>query len=374
MARSGDRGPRWRASSDYLGAGSFISRGGLLYLNTEYGVQAIEKTGRERWRAQLGSRCLGVAPGAGEETVATCLDGLYVLDGGGNRKWGIHSKKEIVHEPLAYRDGFVLATVHSVHFLRDWNGPDWRFDLREALGPSVQSVRVVDAFELEGLLVLGAVDYDTGIGRMVVLDEKGQKRWQSEPGPLSRVFPAGAAVFVWCLSGYGRFESRMARSDGKEIWRLDFAGTGAVHPDGSISMLVGSNESPAWDDWEYRRLSPAGKVQQSIPARGHIASRPLLAGDGAVYFTGYRKSIDPSGSRTDYTSFSALPSTLAFNHQTGLGVQPAEFHLYFQRITPDGRLEVLGEESQSLSFARPVEMDDVVVFTSGGELVAFRKR
>ena len=59
----------------------------------------------------------------------------------------------------------------------------------------------------------------------------------------------------------------MARPDGKEIWRVDFAGTGAVHPDGSISMLVGSNESPAWDNWEYRRLSPAGKVQATLPAR-----------------------------------------------------------------------------------------------------------
>jgi hypothetical protein len=273
------------------------------------------------------------------------------------------------------RDGVVLCTDRSLHFLRDWNGPEWRFDLREALGPSVKSARVVEGFELEGHLVLGAVDYDSGIGRVVVLDEQGQKRWMSEPGPLCGLFPAGSAVFVWSLSGYGQFESRMSRPDGKEIWRVDFAGAGSVHPDGSLSMVVGSNESPAWDNWEYRRLTPAGKTELALSSHGHCPSRPLVAGDGSVYFNGYFRPLDPNESRTDYTSFFPLPATLAFGHSTGLSVQPAEYHLYYQRVRA-GRLEVLGEVPKGVSFSRPCEValagESAVVFTDGGQLLGFR--
>lgn len=374
MTRRASEGWKWRVQSDYLGAGTFTSRDGLILLNTDEGVQAVDPTGRERWRARLGSRCLGVHLfKGGQEAVAACLDGLYVLDASGQREWGTHSKKEVIHDPVLYREGLVLCTVHSVHYLRDWKGPEWRFDLREALGPSVKSVRMIDAFELEGLLVLGAVDYDSGIGRVVVLDEKGHRRWQSDPGPLSALFPAGSAVFVWSLCGYGEFESRMSRPDGKEIWRLDFAGAGAVHPDGTISMLVGSNEAPAWDDWEYRRLSPAGRVEMTASCRGHCTSRPLVASDGKVYFTGYTCPFNPNESRTDYTSFRPLPSTLAFGHKTGLSVLTPKYHLFFQRVSASGVQEVLGEESDSLSFSRPVELEDVVVFTSRGTLIAYPK-
>ncbi len=366
-----DRRPQHKLSTDYVGAGSFVVRDGAAYVNASYGVQAVDLSGRELWRAELGSRCLGVAPGRGEEIVATCLDGLYVLDAKGHRQWGTHSKKDVIHDPIPFGEGFVLVTVHSVHLLRDWNGTSWRYDMREALGPSVKSVRLVDALEMEGQLVLGVVDYDTGIGRVIVLDGDGHKRWMSDAGPLSGLFAAGKAVFIYCLSGYGRFESRMVRPDGKEIWKSDFAGTGTFHPDGTISMLVGSNESPTWDDWEYRRLMASGKSEKTVPARGHATARPLLARDGAVYFTGYRRPIDPSGSRVDYTSFSALPAALAFGQKTGISLQPPEFNLFFQRVTARGEHQVLLESPTSLSFSRPVEGDGAVFFTSGGTLMGF---
>ncbi len=366
-----DRGPQYKISTHYVGAGSLAARDGLVYANTAYGVQAVDLSGRERWRAELGSRCLGVAFGKGDEIVATCSDGLYVLDSQGKRQWGTHSKKDVIHDPIPFGEGFVLVTVHSVHLLRDWKGTAWRYDLREALGPSVKSVRLVDVLEMEGQLVLGVVDYDTGIGRVIVLDGDGHKRWMSDAGPLSSLFAAGTAVFIYCLSGYGRFESRMVRPDGKEIWKADFAGTGTFHPDGTISMLVGSNESPTWDDWEYRRLMASGKSEKTVPARGHTTTGPLLASDGSIYFTGYRRPIDPSGSRVDYTSFSALPAALAFGQKTGISLQPPEFNLYFQRVNERCEHQVLWEVPNGLSFSRPVESDGAVFFANGGTLMGF---
>jgi hypothetical protein len=64
---------------------------------------------------------------------------------------------------------------------------------------------------------------------------------------------------------------------------------------------------------------------------------------------------------------------LAIGHKTGTDLQPLEYHLYFQRLRPGGELEVLGEEEESLSFSRPLELADAVVFSSAGDLVAFRK-
>jgi hypothetical protein len=114
-------------------------------------------------------------------------------------------------------------------------------------------------------------------------------------------------------------------------------------------------------------------VEVTASCRGHCPERPLVASDGQVYFTGYTIPFNPNESRTDYTSFRPLPSTLAFGHKTGLSVQAPKYHLYFQRVSASGQQEILGEESDSLSFSRPVEMDDVVLFTSQGSLIAFAK-
>jgi hypothetical protein len=114
-------------------------------------------------------------------------------------------------------------------------------------------------------------------------------------------------------------------------------------------------------------------VEQSAPARGRCAARPLVAENGSVYFTGYSRPVDPGESRTDYTSFSSLPSTLAIGHKMGTLLQPPEYNLWFQRVAPGGAVEVLGEERDTVSFSRPLELDDSVVFSSGGDLIGYPK-
>ena len=76
----------------------------------------------------------------------------------------------------------------------------------------------------------------------------------------------------------------MTRLDGHEIWTQDFAGVGSVMPDGSLAMVIGTNESPKWDHWEYRRVAASGKVEQGIKAEGRSAMRPLC-----VLVNGVRK-------------------------------------------------------------------------------------
>ncbi|MBI4606559.1 MAG: hypothetical protein HY721_31745 [Planctomycetes bacterium] len=359
------RPPLWRVASEYVGAGKFIVLPERLLVGTEYGVQCVSRrpapakavpksqAGAPLWKASLGSRCVGLMAWENHAVIAACVKGLFVLSETGEQRWGTHSLKDLVHAPVPFRDGILMTTTTSIHYIEEWNGPKWRFDFPELLGTSVEQIRLVNLFELDGHIVAGAVDYDSGIGRVLVLDgSTGRKQWASDPGPISDLFPAGQAVFVWCQTGYGKFETRMTRLDGHEIWQRDFAGLGTVRPDGSLAMVVGSNESPTWDDWEYRQVSPTGKVELALKGTGRCPVRPLVRKDGAVYFLGSVLPMDLGGSRVDYTSFFAMPQEVLYQHLMGIRTQLPEYDVTLHRLrSGEDALEVIYQVSGSFSFA-----------------------
>jgi hypothetical protein len=367
----------WRVTSDYVGAGRFLIYPDRIIVGTDYGVQCVprnEKSGVKGWEARLDTRCVGLHVGEGGDTVAGCVKGLFVLSENGEQRWGTHSFKEIVGAPVAFRDGFLLTTRSSIHYVREWNGSEWRFDFAEVLGSSVKGIRLVNLFELDGQIVVGAVDYDSGIGRVVVLDgASGTQSWMSDPGPVSELFAAGKAVFVWCLTGYGKFETHMTRIDGHEIWTKDFAGVGVVRPDGALAMLVGSNESPAWDDWEYRQVSPTGREEKTVMGKGRCALRPVCDKDGTVYFVGSVLPVDVAGSRMDYTSFFAMPQEVVFQHLMGIRPSLPEYEVCLHRLRNDSEFpEVIYEVNGSFAFARLQLLGDEVVLCDGQDIVGVK--
>lgn len=364
----------WRLATDYVGAGRYLAGPDRVVVGTEYGVQCVPR-GRTAtaWKAKLGSRCVGLLAGEGKTLVAACTKGLFVLSETGEEKWGTHSFKEIVHAPVSYRDGVLLTTSAALHFIKEWKGSEWRFDFSEVLGASVEQIRLVNLFELDSQIVVAAVDYDSGIGRVVVLNGKNGKRlWMSDPGPITDLFPAGQAVFVWGQTGYGKFETRMTRLDGHEIWHKDFAGIGTVRPDGTLAMVVGSNESPEWDDWEYRQISPSGKVELGLRGNGRCPVRPLVKKDGTVYYLGSVLPVDLGGSRLDYTSYFSMPQAVVHQHLTGLKPQLPEYDVFLHRLKPnDHTLEVIYKVSGSYSFAELKLLgNNEIVLADGQDILA----
>ena len=365
---------KWRLSSDYIGAGRYLLRDDHVVVGTDYGVQRVPRSasGGRGWKADLGSRCLGLLAGPDDTTIAACLNGLFALGEDGEERWGTRSLKDLAYEPVPFHDATLLTSQGSIHLVREWKGSEWRFDFSEALGQSVKEIRVVNLFGLESHIVAGVVDYDTGIGRVVVLQgSTGRLVWAGDPGPISDLFPAGQGTFVWCMSGYGKFETRLTRLDGHEIWRQDFAGVGAVRPDGSIALLAGSNESPAWDDWEYRQLSPAGKIEVSLRGNGRAPVRPFCRKDGSVYFIGSILPMDPTASRVDYTSFLAMPQEVRFQHLLGIKTQLPIYDVHLHRYRPQAEsLDVIHRISGSFSFADLEATAAEIVFCDGTDLVA----
>ena len=362
----------WRLTTDYIGAGRFVLNARDAIVGTDYGVQCVSHgdASRDGWKVDLGSRCIGVVPGDGDTVVAACVKGLYVLSLDGEQHWGTHTEKEVVYHAVPFRKGVLLTSRSALHYLHEWQGSAWRFDLRKVLGQSVRAVRLVNLFALEENVVVGAVDYDSGIGRVIVLDADGSALWMSDPGPLSELFPAGQAVFVWGLAGYGKFETHMTRLDGHSIWDLDFAGVGALRADGAIAMIVGSNESPEWDHWQYRQVSPTGKVEREIQAKGRSPVRPLCREDGSVFFIGTVAHTDPTSSRVDYTSFLAMPQEVIFQHLLGIRTQTREFDVYLQAVRPDAdETELVYQSTGSYSLALPVSLGSRVVFADGRVLI-----
>jgi hypothetical protein len=367
------KGTNWRVTSDYIGAGRLLLGPQSLVVGTDYGVQCVPRpqgtaTG---WKAKLGSRCLGLLAHEGA-IIAACREGLFALSPEGEERWGTHSFKAVVHEPVAFQKGVLLTTQSAIHFLREWNGSEWRFDFSEVLGKSVKEVRVINIFELDTNIVAGVVDYDSGIGSVIVLSGKnGKKMWASEAGPLSELFPAGRGTFVWCQTGYGKFETRLSRLDGHELWRQDYAGVGCVRQDGSLAMVVGSNESPEWDDWEYRQIAPSGKVEVAIRGKGRSAVRPHCRRDGTVYFVGSVLPLDPSGSRADYTSFLHMPQEVRFQHLLGIRPQLPIYEVYLLRARPGSpTLDVLNYVQGSFSFAGLEFAGEEVILCDGRDIVA----
>jgi hypothetical protein len=362
----------WRLSSDYIGAGRFILQKDRAIVGTSYGAQCLPhgSSTYEGWTVDLGSRCIGIVPGADDSLIVTCVKGLFVLAADGSQRWGTHSEKEIVYPAVPFGVGVLLASRSAIHFVVEGKGSQWRFGFDQVLGASVRSARLVNLFELDGHVVAGVVDYDSGIGRVAVLSKDGELEWTSEPGPLSELFPAGNAVFVWCLTGYGRFESHMTRLDGHEIWAQDFAGVGTVRGDGSLAMLVGSNESPEWDNWAYRQVAPNGNVERQLPTTGRCTVRPLCLADGTVFFVGSVLHLDPASSRVDYTSFQRMPQELLFQHLLGIKPQLPEYEISVQ-IVREGSVETetLYHARDSFSLAQPQGFDGDVVFGDGADIV-----
>jgi hypothetical protein len=364
----------WRLASDYIGAGRFVVSPEGVVVGTEYGVQSVSKDSAAGavWRASLGSRCVGVVAGPGGTVLAACVDGLHVLSANGEERWGTHSLTKIVYAPVPLMDGVLLTTDKSIHFIREWSGSDWRFDFSEVLGQSVESVRVINVFELDGHAVVGVVDYDTGVGRVLVIHGKsGRRYWMSDPGPISDLFAAGQAVFAWCQTGYGKFETRMTRLDGHEIWVRDFAGVGSLRPDGSLAMVIGSNESPEWDDWEYRQVSPGGRIERGFRGRGRCGVRPICRKDGTVYFLGSLLPLDPTASRADYTHFFSMPQEVLFQHLMGIKPLLPEYDIYLHRLRPGASsLEIVYQRSSTYSLGELQMLSGDVVFSDGKDIVA----
>ena len=367
---------RWRIISDYTGAGSFVIDGDHLIVGTDYGADCVPRAAGSAaaWKAELGSRCLGVRPYSNGSLLVTCREGMFQLSSQGDEEREKLFAELLVHEAVPHRDGLLVAAGTSIFYFRHWEKPEWRFDLREGLGQSVESVRMIQLCGCGDRVIAGGVDYDSGIGRVVVIDSTGKMVWGSEPGPLSEVFPVGDDTFVWCLTGYGKFESHRTRCDGQNVWTQEFAGFGVAREDGSIAMVVGSNEAPRWDHWEYHQLSAGGELEKKIPGKGRAPVRPIYADDGTVYFLGYLLHLDPSSSRVDYTNFFAMPQEIHFQHLVGLRKQIPEYEIFLQKVRPaSGAVEVLHHIQGSFSLAPPKIVGDEIVFCDGRDIVGTQR-
>jgi len=373
-----NEGSTWRLASDYIGAGDYVIGANRAFVGTEYGVQCLPYShdNLKDWKAGLGSRCIGVVELGEEEILASCVGGIFRLSREGDVREELLTAVEFIHPAIpvsAESDGPALLTVTgtSLFFRPRWSRTAWEYDFREALGQSIESVRIINAFEIGGDFVVGVVDYDTGIGCVVVLERDGNVKWLSDPGPLSDLFPAGEAVFVWCVTGYGKFETCMTRLDGHTIWKDEnMAGVGSVLPDGSLAMLVGSNESPRWDHWEYRHIAANGKVEGTLELRGRCAVRPVQLGDGSLAIIGSAIHLDPTSSRVDYTSFFKMPQEVLFQHLVGIREQVPEYEVYLHRVHPDGlSLDVFYHVTGSFSLATPRHIDQYIVFCDGRDIV-----
>ena len=365
---------RSKITSDYLGAGSYVVSGDRAIVGTEYGVQCVSRSGSEAacWKGDLGSRCLGVIPGGTGVIVAACLKGLFAMTENGEQRWGTHSMTQVVHGPVLFQGGILLTSRQSLHFLQEWSSAGWRFDFCDVLGQSVEAVRVVNIFGLDQYVIAGVVDYDSGIGRVIVIHGKsGRRVWMSDPGPLSELFPAGQSVFVWCQTGYGKFETRMTRIDGHEIWHKEIAGVGTPRHDGSLAMLVGSNESPAWDDWEYCQISPGGKLEKSVRGKGRCVARPLCLKDGTVYFMG-SSMLEPAGVRAEDTRFlPIIPLEILFQHLMGIKPEIPRYEIYLHRLRPDSSSpDVLYRRAGTFSLGDLQAVDQEIFFCDGKEILS----
>ena len=369
-----NRDVNWRIISDYIGAGSFVLGTKTVTVGTDHGVQCVDRNqhGRSVWDADLGSRCIGVREVKKGTLLATCRDGMFHVTTKGRVEREKLFAESLVQEALPFGEGTLVIVGTALQHYEHWVGsPAWTYDFREALGSSIESIRPIHLFESGGKIVAGVVDYDSGVGRVVVLDVDGRPVWLSDPGPLSEVFPAGEDLFVWCLTGYGKFESQLSRLDGTKAWNTKFAGVGSHRSDGSIAMVIGSNESPEWDHWHYRQITASGKIELEIEGKGRAPVRPCCHDDGSVYFIGYVLYLDPNSSRVDYTNFFAMPQEILFQHLVGIRIQIPEYDIYLQRVDgKTGDLEIIHEISGSYSLAHPQVFGDEVVFCDGTDIVA----
>jgi hypothetical protein len=376
-----ERDASWRIISDYIGAGRFVLTSDEAIVGTEYGVECVSRkpNGGDGWKVDFGSRCIGVRQFPNGSILASCRGGLLLLREDGEELREKVFADQLVHEAVPLdasatpEAGIVVASGMTVSLYRKWE-PVWRYPLHEALGSSVDSARIVDIFAIENHVVVGAVDYDSGVGRVVVIGPDGKPRWLSEPGPLSEVFRASVSSFVWCLTGYGKFETHCHGIDGKHRWSLDGAGVGSMKAGGSLALITGSNESPEWDHWKVRQIDSEGRVEFTLDARGRVPVRPYCHDDGAIYFVSYVLHIDPTSSRVDYTNFFAMPQELRYQHLVGLRKQIPEYEIFVQEAIPGRRnVEIIHEIQGSYSLSAPFVFGSDVVFCDGPDIVGVER-
>jgi hypothetical protein len=271
----------------------------------------------------------------------------------------------------------LLFTRTRVYALDAAGKARWKFRFRESLGKSVRAVLIVGAFPLGDRVVVGAVDYNTGVGRVFVLDGDGQSAWQSDVGPLTDIFAvegrsaSSGTDFVYTFSGYGRFESFCSGLDGRSHWKLAEGGPGLGLADGRMVMLVGNNEAPTWDDWHFRILSADGATAESRAARGRACHAPVEGPDGRFYFSSFIKPIDLAESRIEYTSYVRQPCFQAFDHLFHDSQKtPVGHDVFYFAGDGSGRLELLFEDTETQAFGPPVAGPRHVFFVHGHDLLA----
>ncbi|MBN2491384.1 MAG: hypothetical protein JXQ29_11105 [Planctomycetes bacterium] len=366
-----------RIRSDYVGAGDYLifPDDDPLVVNTDYGLQAVDLASRQRWQADFGERCLGVCRRADGMLVASTIHGVFLVEPAGRVRHVNPTLHEIAHAPLAWQDGVLVITLSHVHALDAAGKVRWKYAFKETLGASVRACLVLGAFLVPGGVVLGVVDYNSGLGRVLCLDDRGGLRSASDVGPITYVFPVGADAYVHSISGYGRFESRCIDLDGRERWALDFGGAGTELPDGRIAMLVGNNESPTWDNWELRLLTAGGGALGARKASGHFGYGPVLGADRQLYMAGFFKPFDPAATRLDYTSLVPLPKFVIFDHLLGVKAQPPQYVVFYHRAPiDDGDIELVFADRNAIAFGPTRAGTRHVYFTHNREILAMPLR
>jgi len=362
-----------RIRSDYVGAGNYLiaSDEKSVVVNTDYGIQAVGLGSHEHWQADFGERCLGLCYRQDGMIIANTLHAVFQVDADGNVHHVNPTLNEIAHAPIPWKDGVLVVTLSHVFALDAAGKVRWKFAFKEALGASVRACLVLDAFNVPDGIVIGVVDYNSGLGRVLYLDHEGELQNASDVGPLTYVFKVGDDAYVYSISGYGRFESRCEDLTGKNRWTVDFGGAGTELPDGRLAVLVGNNESPTWDNWELRILTAGGGELSARRARGHYGFAPVLGPDNYLYLAGYFKPFDPSATRLDYTSLVPLPKFLTFDHLMGVKAQPHQYLVFFFRAPLEGdELELLYEDRHSIAFGPTRLGKDHVFFTHNRDLLA----
>lgn len=363
-----------RIRSDYIGAGNYVVQPDeqSVAVNTTYGVQSVGYDSQARWQVDLGERCLGIARRSDGVLLANTVHAIHQLEPDGALIGTSRTRHEVASGPVPWKDSMLLVTLTRIYALDQNSKTIWAYRFRESLGDSVRAVLVVDVHPMEGGVLVGAVDYNSGLGRVIFLDELGKLSWQSDLGPLTSVFPVGDNEFVYTLTGYGRFESYRCDTSGDIKWNRSTGGPGIPLEDGSMAMLVGSNESPTWDNCKFSIADEFGVDLVSREAKGRACFPPVQGADENFYFSSFFQPIDPSESRIDYTSYVTHPSFLAFDFLMRVKSAPHQYNVYYFRATPGGDIEPIFEDSASFSLGPPMVTEDTVFLVHNRDVLAVR--
>ncbi len=363
-----------RIRCDYVGAGAYavLPEDAGVVVNTTYGVQAVGLNGKVAWQVDLGERCLGVAWNARGELLANTLHAVHRLTPSGDILSSSPTRHEVAYAPVPWGDGMLLITLTRIYAMDRDGNVVWKHRFRESLGESVRAVLVLGVLPLEDGIAVCAVDYNSGVGQVICFDPKGKILWTSDVGPLTSLFPVDSGKFVYTLSGYGRFESHCADLKGKEQWTLPLGGPGARMPDGRLAVLVGSNESPKWDNWELRTFTAKGEELDSHLGKGQCCCRPVIGSDGNIYYSSFFKPVDPSESRIDYTSFLPQPAFLAFDYLMRVKAESHQYNVFYFRVPEGEDIELLYEDTASVAFGPTVVGEEHVFFVHNKDLLVLK--